>query len=491
MIILYNPQSSAARKPILPMSLLALAAQLEGRRPCRIIDGNLDDHPVDSIARIIGENSAGVLGVTVMPGPQLLAATRDCRAIKNRFPHVTIVWGGYFPTQHPRPCLNAPYVDFALQGHADFALHAFLEMLEGRMRPSEVPGLVYRDPSGGSVRQVPAGPVPHPAHLPPFPYHRVPMQRYIRNTYLGSRTLPDHTSYGCPFFCNFCGVVKLANGRWLAQSAERIAGNVAMMMRRWNVNAVEFFDNNFFVQEARVAEFADRIKKFGIGWWGEGRIDTMLQFDDRTWRAMAESGLRMVFLGAESGSDETLKRMKKQGTACAAKTLAMAQKCAQWGIIPEFSFMLGNPPDPEKDAQATTAFIRKLKKINPQAEIILYHYTPVPLQGELYEAAQGRGFRFPERLEEWVRPEWQRVAAHRPESMPWFSSNLTSRIRNFEKVLNAYYPTATDIKLGKLHRLFLRGLSAWRYRLHFYRLPWELRAANRLLKYQRPETSGF
>jgi len=40
MILLYNPQSSPNKKPILPMSLLALGAVLEGDHDYRIIDGN-------------------------------------------------------------------------------------------------------------------------------------------------------------------------------------------------------------------------------------------------------------------------------------------------------------------------------------------------------------------------------------------------------------------------------------------------------------------
>ena len=36
MIILYNPQSSANRKPILPISLLAIGAVLEARPTIRL-----------------------------------------------------------------------------------------------------------------------------------------------------------------------------------------------------------------------------------------------------------------------------------------------------------------------------------------------------------------------------------------------------------------------------------------------------------------------
>jgi hypothetical protein len=37
---------------------------------------------------------------------------------------------------------------------------------------------------------------------------------------------------------------------------------------RWAVNAIGVYDNNFFVHEARTAEFAERIKLLNLGWWG-------------------------------------------------------------------------------------------------------------------------------------------------------------------------------------------------------------------------------
>ena len=107
---------------------------------------------------------------------------------------------------------------------------------------------------------------------------------------------------------------------------------------------------------------------------------------------MRDSGLRMVFMGAESGSDETLIRMNKGGSASTEKTLHMAEKARRYGIVPEFSFVMGNPPDPEADVHSTLAFIRKVKKVNPHTEIIMYVYTPVPLAGELYDQAKAEGF---------------------------------------------------------------------------------------------------
>jgi anaerobic magnesium-protoporphyrin IX monomethyl ester cyclase len=498
-VILYNPPSSANRKPVLPMSLLAVGAVLEGRHDYCIVDGNLEADPVETLEALIRQaGPQPVLGVTVMPGPQLEQAVPLCRHLKERHPRLTIVWGGYFPTQHWDVCLRSDFVDYVVRGHGEYTFLQLLDKLQGHLSPTplppaachSLPGLAYPDADGEPTSN-PLAPIPRPAQLPAWNFDRVPVERYVRRTFLGSRTLGYHTSYGCPFFCNFCAVVNMVNGRWLPQTAVQVADTAHMYRERWGVNAIEFYDNNFFTRQARVAEFAGRIMDLKLRWWGEGRIDTLLNYSDATWGLMRDAGLHMIFLGAESGSDETLQRMDKGGTMSAEKTLAIAHTMKQWHIIPEFSFVMGNPPDPERDVAQTMAFIRRVKQVNPQAEIVMYLYTPVPLAGDLYDEAQAEGFAFPETLEEWVSPAWLNFSQRRSATMPWLRQPLPDRLRDFERVLNAYYPTSTDANLTAVWRTVLRSLSAWRYHTGCYRFPLELRALQRLIAYQRPETSGF
>jgi tRNA A37 methylthiotransferase MiaB len=489
-LVLYNPPSSATRKPVLPMSLLALGAVLEEHHEYALVDGNLEPDPVAAIDALVREWGARALAVTVMPGPQLAGAVPTCRRLKELRPRLTVIWGGYFPTQHWDVCLRAPYVDFVVRGHGELVLKELLDRLESGGDPTSLAGLAYRNAVREPVTNTMA-PIPHPDRLPDFPYHKAEVSRYVRRTFMGVRTLPHHSSYGCPFFCNFCAVVNMVSGRWLAQSADRTARVARTLVERFGADAVEFYDNNFFVQESRTTEFAERIRDLRIAWWGEARIDTLLRYSERSWGMMRDSGLKMVFLGAESGSDETLKRMNKGGSASAEKTLAIAEKMRHYGIVPELSFVLGNPPDPETDTRRTLEFIRRVKGVNPNAEIVLYMYSPVPLDGELYERAKASGFRFPDTLEEWISPAWQEFAQHRSTTMPWLSDGTRMEVRNFEQVLNAYYPTITDIKLRGFWRAVLKAASGWRYRLHIYAHPLELRALNHLLSYQRPETSGF
>jgi radical SAM superfamily enzyme YgiQ (UPF0313 family) len=485
-VVLYNPQSLQDGKRVLPLSLLALGATLEGRAEYVIVDGNEARDPLADLRRHAAAG-ARVLGVSAMPGPQLTRAVPHSEVLKREFPHLTVVWGGYFATQHADVCLRAPYVDYVVKGHADLSFPALVEALRGGWTGDPViPGVATR----GNL-SVPVAAVPDPDRLPSYPYHRVNVERYVRNTFLGSRTLGHHSSYGCPFLCNFCAVVNMVEGRWRAESPERVEAIARRYHDEWRVNALEFYDNNFFTSEARTVEIAERMRPLGMAWWGEGRVDTLLKYSEDSWRLMRESGLRMVFLGAESGSAETLARMDKGGTLTPDQTLALARRMRTHGIVPEFSFVVGNPPDPEGDVAGTVEFIRKLKAANPASEIVMYHYTPVPLDGDLYASAAAKGFRFPQTLEEWAAPRWQEIARRHSGHLPWLDGGLRRRILDFERVLNAYYPTSTDVRLVGARRTLLRAASAWRYRLRFYAGAFELAALQRLFRYQRPETSGF
>ena len=74
MIILFHPRATKPRNCRLPLAVLALAAVLEGREEYRIIDGNLEDDPTAAILSTIDTHQVELLGVSCMPGPQMVAA---------------------------------------------------------------------------------------------------------------------------------------------------------------------------------------------------------------------------------------------------------------------------------------------------------------------------------------------------------------------------------------------------------------------------------
>ena len=482
MIVLLNPWSTPSPKKPLPMSLLSLAGLLEGEFDYRIVDGNIEDDVVERIAALDQQMPLTAIGVTVMPGPQLQHAVHATRALKARVPGVPIVWGGYFPSQHADVCLQDKAVDYCVRGQGEHAFVRLMRVLVAGGELDGIAGLSVR--ANGAIRHTPTAPLVPLDSLPRWPYKHVEMDRYLHRHYLGERVATHHSSYGCPYACSFCAVVGIANRRWVAESPDRVGSVLEHFTTHYRADAVQFHDMDFFISEPRTLAIADRIQRLGLAWWALGRVDELMRYRTATWEAMKRSGLKMVFCGAESGSTDTLARMNKGGTAAAELTLDLARRMGSYGIVPEFSFVVGNPPDPEEDLRHTLEFIRRLKVINPAAEIILYVYSPVT-------GTSAAEFRFPETLDEWVSDRWQSFSLRRDPRTPWSPPSIRRRVRDFETVLNAYYPTVTDRRLTPLRRAVLRAAAAWRYHSRAERTPFELNLLQRVFHYQRPETTGF
>jgi hypothetical protein len=172
------------------------------------------------------------------------------------------------------------------------------------------------------------------------------------------------------------------------------------------------------------------------------------------------------------------------------QTLAVAERIRQFGIIPEFSFVIGNPRDPERDTRETLEFIRKIKRINKQSEIIIYHYTPVPQRTAMYGNIDGQ-VSFPTTPEEWATKRWMDFTLRIDPNTPWLKRKTKKLIDNFEVVINARWPTVQDIRAPRWSRTLLRTLSAWRYAAKVYAFPKELRWAQQFIALRKPKQESL
>ncbi len=487
MIVLYNPKATKTRNRRFPLSILAIAALLEGREEFAIVDGNLDPHPTESIAALMRNHPVELLAVTVMPGPQTLGAVNSCSEIRRRFPHVPIVWGGYFASNYTKAALNAGYVDFAVRGQGEQTFSELLEAIRGKRELKSILGLSYKE-LDGTQRNNPERPMRNPGDFPWYPYHRISAEKYLLPTFLGRRTAVHQASIGCPFRCNFCGVVTFSGSREKMESPARTEQILRHLASTYGVDAVQFYDNNFFLREDYARELADRIAPLKMRWWCEARIDIMMRYSDATLDAIRRAGCAMIFFGAESGSNQVLKEMNKD--LCAEDTLALASRIRRFNIIPEFSIIFGNPKDPVGDTRDCIKFIRQLKGLNPDSEIVVEHYTPVPQRAQMYGGVESK-FQFPETPDEWATERWQRFATQKDPGTPWIRPRTKQLIDNFELVVSSRWPTAQDTRLPGWGRWALKALSSWRYRLGIYSAPWELKWLQRMIDLRKPKAESL
>jgi len=497
-VLFFNPRAGRALR-IIPNAILAITASVEGLADYAFVDGNRESDPLKKIMDYLATGEFGFFACTVMPGPQLKQAIPFTKAIRNQFPDIFIIWGGYFASNHHRTVIKSGMVDVVVNGPGDKAFPAALQALESGQSMANIENLVYLQ--NGEVVKTKKAALYDQDALPSLPYERLnkfySIEGYLGKTFLGSRTIAYHSSIGCPFTCSFCGVVPIFEARWKGKSAQAIFHDLKYLKDTYGGNAFQFHDNNFFVSEKRSVEFARLIKPEGMRWWAEGRIDTMDHFSDESLQAIADSGCTMIFFGAESGSDKLLHGMDKGGKQTGEKIKAFAKRIRKFGIIPEYSFVLGLPaptePEVWQQIYDEVAFIKEIKTINPQTEIVIYVYTPVPTEGStLYAESAARGFTFPDTLEEWMQPQWLNFDLHREFLTPWLTPEMIRYIHDFETVMHAHYPTVSDYRLSDVQRKMIRAFSSLRYRLNIFSHPYELKALMKYwLRYRQPEIQGM
>lgn len=499
MILLFNPRSATGKHRI-PNSILQVGASIHDHYPYVFVDGNMEEDPWAVIEKYFRSGEYRYFACTVMPGPQLKQAIPFSKKVKQEFPETTVIWGGYFASNQSGTCLNSGFVDYIINGPGDYAFPALLETLEKKTEDlSSIRNLIYK--KEGEIVKTVKETLPDQDALPGLPYDYLdqfyPVKNYLGKTFFGNSTIAYHSSFGCPFTCSFCAVVPIYNARWKGKSAGKIYEDIKMLKDQYGADSIEFHDNNFFTSRKRTVEFSRLILKENMQWWGEGRIDTINQYSDEDLQLMSDAGCRMIFFGAETGNDEILSQMDKGGTQTAEQIKAFAARLKPFNIIPEYSFVLGMPAEtPEKamrQIEDDILFIKEIKSINPDTEIIIYIYSPVPTEGsELYESITKAGFSFPEKLEDWLTPAWEKFDLRKNPLTPWLTPGMVDKIRDFETVLNGYSPTVSDHKLSSLQRNIMRSVSSLRYKYNFYKYPYEIKALQKFwLKYRQPEIEGF
>jgi hypothetical protein len=495
LVLLINPRMCGRRHVRLPLSLLTLASELEGRDAYKILDGNISPDLVADALAAMRDAPHAIAAVTVMPGPQVAPAIEVSAAIRRARPDVPIVWGGYFPTLYPAAAINAPYVDAVIRGPGEQTL---IEVIEHWPEIADIKGVTWR--RDRTTVHNSERPLRSPDTFRPLPYHALDhVEPYLQPTFLGRRTGVHQAAIGCRYRCTFCGVVSMFNGQTRLQGAARLAAGLQHLRDRCAIDSLQFYDHNFFDRADTTLETLETLARVQLPWWCYARADALAGFTPRMWALVRQSRMRMAYIGAEAGGNDALRRMQK-GTRV-EQTLEVAARLGENGVTPEFSFVLGGPEDPEGETEATLAFIRRLKRAHPACEVILYFYSPTP-QRDPRAVARDAGSRppvldrygpegpaLPTTPEEWTDPRWIRYVCH--QDAPWLSPRLRRRVKDFARVLECRFPTVQDHRTPRWQKTMLRELARWRWATKIYSRPFELDLARRHIPMRQPQSESL
>jgi radical SAM superfamily enzyme YgiQ (UPF0313 family) len=498
-VLLVNPTITSRRSARFPLAALNLSAALDGRYTSTILDGNVDRDFVSTALMTIESADVDAVGVSVMGGPQLRTAVALSQAVRARFPQVPIIWGGHFPTICAAACLAEAFVDLAIRGQGE---DTFLELLDAlfERRAEALPniaGLSWR--SGDQVTHNRNRPFSAAGLARELPFERLGNpRRYLGRTYLGQRTTGYQAALGCRFRCTFCGVAAMFRGRTALPPAQRLHRDLRYLRDELGADSIQFYDHNFFDREADTMPLLEVLADIRLPWWCFARSDALLNLSAQGWAQVRKSRLSMAYIGAESPSDWLLHDIRK-GTKT-DQTLDVVEKCRSNGVIPELSFMLAPPQDPEGETERTFEFIRRIKRVHPRTEIMLYIYAPLPpapgsasphveRSVATLRGADGQPLQFPTNARQWAEQSWVEYWCH--TNTPWISPHLRQRITDFTTVLGCRFPTITDVRSPVWGKSALSALASWRYRFRRYGRPWELNASQRFIRLWDPRVAGL
>jgi radical SAM superfamily enzyme YgiQ (UPF0313 family) len=166
------------------------------------------------------------------------------------------------------------------------------------------------------------------------------------------------TTRGCPYKCNWCAKPIYGN-RYNSRSPERVVGEIRMLMERHGVRHFWMADDIFGLKPGWVQRFRDLVlaENLRFSYKIQSRVDLLLKEDSIA--ALAASGLRQVWVGAESGSQKILDAMDKGTTV--AEIRQATQLLKKQGVEVCFFLQFGYLGEEKADIEATLRMVEELQ----------------------------------------------------------------------------------------------------------------------------------
>lgn len=427
-----------------PLSLLSIAPYIEerGLTPV-IIDQRTDRHWAEKVNKYLP--TALFVGITSMTGEQLAHALEMGHMVRASSPHTPVVFGGIHATLLPEQSIAESCFDLVAEGEGEETIGGIIDYFQGIADISCIRGIHYREDG----RSVSTG----PRELFDLNRLRTPSWHLINAAEYSDFTI--QAGRGCPHACTFCYNSLYNRGHWRFRAPEKVVEEIVSLHERHGIDAFQFIDDNFFTSFERVREICELILQAGIDihWKSSFRADYFRRITPEFADLLARSGLRLLFVGAESGSSQVLEKIRKKITV--EDIISAAEVSHKYRLPVSMSFMTGFPFETEKDREMTYALMDRVKRINPEIDIEgINIYTPYP-GTDLFEESKQHGFRPPKDLSGWGS------FVFNSSNMPWFSRQEARTIENISFISRFVFWQK------EIRKRFLRG--------YYYPFYWILR----------------
>ncbi|MFH1790360.1 MAG: radical SAM protein [Candidatus Omnitrophota bacterium] len=330
-----------------------------------------------------------VVGITMM-SLDFNPALKSAEIVRKTLPHAKIIMGGAHPSLMSDELTDNSHVDYIFRGEAEETLPLVIEDLRSGKTDMRV--------LDGSHPDLDVIPFPDRSLFSVLEAPIVPFLKMPFITAIAGR--------GCAYNCSFCQPAeKKIFGRTVRRmSPARFVEELDRTRRDMGLNSLMIHDDCLLEDREWVHEFLRLYeeKKFRAPFVCQGRADIIAGHAGLI-KDMRRSGLEMILIGFESGSQRVLNFLRK-GTRVEDNFKAAAI-CRKLGIRVWANFMLGIPTETKGEVLDT---VRMIKKIRPYVASPAF-YTPHP-GSDLFDYCRDNGLSLVTKHEDYRRnPEGAKI----------------------------------------------------------------------------------
>ncbi len=369
-----------------------LASAIRKEHDVRLVDCIKDNLTIDKFMTLLKEYNPAILGLQcyTFDLPFIRQALKAAKAFNRDI--VTVI-GGPHSSALPEATLKLEKdLDFLFVGEAERGFPQLVNKLEELYRGglnlpcnglteagtkdfSGISGLGYRDSSviriNPNIIQEDLDGLGLPAWdlIKPQEYPESQHGAFFKQFPIA----PVMVTRGCPYPCTFCAGSLVSGKKIRRRSIDNVLGELKMLNKDFGIREFHIIDDNFTMDREYVKDFLRRLKALNLGMtWAVPNGVRMDALDDELLALMKETGLYMISLGIESGSDEVLTAMRKGITV--AKIRECVNRIDKAGIDIAGFFILGFPGETVETIRQTIDFAAEL----PLKRANFFTYLPFP-----------------------------------------------------------------------------------------------------------------
>lgn len=365
----------------------ALTRLSSGYRPDLLVNGLSVPEIVARVPR-----NASLIGITCLFSHEWPLIRDLIAALSRDFPEASIVCGGEHATAVPELCLEeAPGLKACALGEGEETIVELMEACLGRRPWREVAGLVFRE--GEEIHRTrPRDRIRAVDEIPPPRWDLTPVEGYLDGGFSfgvdRGRTMPILATRGCPYQCTFCSSPQMWTTRYTSRTPSLVVDEIEAYVRNWNVQNIDFYDLTSIIRREWILEFCEELQRRDLRITWQLPSGTRSEaLDETVLRAMYRSGCRNVSYAPESGSERTLRAIRKKVKLPHIE--ASMRTAVREGLNVKANIMVGFPGETAEDLRHTLRFVLRMAWAGVH-DVSVWTFSPYP-GSRLFQELQSSG----------------------------------------------------------------------------------------------------